>query len=217
MGAFLPLFKPWIMDYQPPALKQDIPTINIVIKQPVEPEKQPKLYRIVEKDNLTKIATAHQTSVERLWQANTQLTDPNTIEVNQELRIPESDEVLIEREMPVTIKSVVVSKTSPRSGGFSSGNSYQAGQCVWFIKNMRPEIPNNWGSAGSWLGAANSQGWPTGSTPKVGAVGWTSGHVVLITAVNSDGTVSYTDMNGRWVPFEVGYGTKPASYYQYIY
>lgn len=99
----------------------------------------------------------------------------------------------------------------------ASGNGYEAGQCVWFIKNKRADIPNNWGNASAWLGNAQRQGWPTGSTPVVGAVGWTSGHVVYIEAVHSDGTVTYSDMNGNWVPFEVGGGTVPASRYQYIY
>lgn len=96
-------------------------------------------------------------------------------------------------------------------------NTYEPGQCVWALKEWRPELPNTWGSAVSWLSNAQKDGWPTGSTPRVGAVGWTSGHVVLITAVNSDGTVDIKDMNGRWIPFEVGYGRYSASKYTYIY
>lgn len=99
----------------------------------------------------------------------------------------------------------------------ASGNGYEPGQCVWYVKNKRPDLPNNWGNASSWLGNAQAQGWPTGSTPVVGSVGWTPTHVVFIEAVNSDGTVTYSDMNGRFVAWEVGSGTKPASYYQYIY
>lgn len=99
----------------------------------------------------------------------------------------------------------------------STGNSYEPGQCVWYIKNKRADIPNNWGDASAWLGNAQRQGWPTGTTPVVGAVGWTSGHVVYIEAVNSDGTVTYSDMNGRFVAWEIGGGTVPASKYVYIY
>lgn len=108
-------------------------------------------------------------------------------------------------------------RTPVSAKGSSTGNLYQSGQCVWYIKNMRPELPNTWRSAKNWLANARADGWPTGSTPQVNAVGVRGNHVVLITAVNSDGTVSYTDMNGNYIPYEIGYGTKPANYYQYIY
>lgn len=99
---------------------------------------------------------------------------------------------------------------------FSSGNGYTPGQCTWYVKNMRPDIPNNWGNAYEWLWNAQSQGWPTGTEPRVNAIGWTSNHVVIITGVH-DGMVDITDMNGNYVPYEIGSGTYPASKYQYIY
>lgn len=108
-------------------------------------------------------------------------------------------------------------KTVKRAVGGSQGNLYEPGQCTYYVKNKRPDIPNNWGDASAWLGNAQRQGWPTGTTPVAGAVGWTSGHVVYIEAVNSDGTVTYSDMNGRWVAWEIGGGTVPASKYVYIY
>lgn len=116
-----------------------------------------------------------------------------------------------------TVETTTPTQTAVKTPQISSeGNSYEPGQCVWYIKNLRPEIPNNWGNASSWLYNAQAQGWPTGSAPRVGAVGWTSGHVVLITAVNGS-QVSYTDMNGNWIPFEIGSGTRDSSFYQYIY
>jgi surface antigen len=99
----------------------------------------------------------------------------------------------------------------------STGNGYEPGQCTFWAKSKRPDIPNNWGNASAWLGNAQAQGWPTGSTPVAGAVGWTSGHVVYIESVGEDGTVTYSDMNGRFVAWEIGGGVRPASYYQYIY
>lgn len=99
----------------------------------------------------------------------------------------------------------------------SKGNLYESGQCVWYIKNLRPELPNTWRSAKNWLANAKADGWATGSTPRVNAVGVRGNHVVLITSVNDNGTVNYTDMNGNYVPYKIGSGTKPANYYQYIY
>jgi len=136
--------------------------------------------------------------------------------------IPENNAKLKERKLIEARQAIVssavrnVSGASVNTAQNSSNNAYEAGQCVWYIKNLRPEIPNTWGNASNWLSAARSQGWPTGSTPRVGAVGWTSTHVVLITAVHGN-TVEYTDMNGRYIPYEIGYGTKPASHYMYIY
>lgn len=188
----------------PPSL---IPTPPAIV-QKIEPVK----YKVKENDSLTKIAKENDTTVERLWQKNTQLTNPDLLEIGQELTIPFKDEVLPERpNTPPT------PKVGSQPTGNSSGNAYEPGQCVWALKEWRPELPNNWGSAVSWLRNAQSQGWPTGSEPRVGAVGWTSGHVVLITAVNPDGTVDIKDMNGRWIPFEVGYGRYSASKYLYIY
>jgi len=99
----------------------------------------------------------------------------------------------------------------------ATANTYEPGQCTWYVKDLRPEIPNTWGNASGWLVNAQADGWGTGSEPRVGAVGWTSGHVVLITAVNPDGTVDITDMNGRYIPYEIGNRTFPASKYLYIY
>lgn len=107
-------------------------------------------------------------------------------------------------------------KQAQNSSVSVNGNGYQPGQCVWYVKNLKPEIPNSWGSAVSWYANAQADGWETGTEPRVGAVGWTSGHVVYITGVSGN-TVTYTDMNGRWIPYEVGSGTVPASKYKYIY
>lgn len=172
-------------------------------------EEEPTQYVIQDGDNLSKIATKYNTTWQRLWSKNTNLTNQDVLNVGETLTIPKDDEVIPER--PAYFIQVV-----PQTVDVSS-NTYQRGQCVWFVKNMRPELPNTWGSAISWLSNARADGWPTGSVPRVNAVGVSGNHVVLITAVNGDGTVNYTDMNGRWVPFEIGYGTKPASYYSYIY
>lgn len=108
-------------------------------------------------------------------------------------------------------------QSTARSAQNSSGNTYESGQCTWFVKNKRPDIPNSLGNATDWLYNAQALGMAIGTTPAVGAVGWTYGHVVYIESINTDGTVNYSDMNGRYVAFEIGYGTRPASYYTYIY
>lgn len=101
--------------------------------------------------------------------------------------------------------------------GTIAGNLYDAGQCVWYVKNLRADIPNNWGNASDWLYNARAQGWETGSVPRVGAVGQEGNHVVLITAVNPDGTVTTTEMNEYYIPFQITSRTVPASFFTYIY
>lgn len=51
-------------------------------------------------DNLSMIATAHDTTYVRLFDANTQISDPNLIYPGDVVRIPAADEVLASRELP---------------------------------------------------------------------------------------------------------------------
>lgn len=187
----------------PPSLQPTPPAIV----QKAEPQK----VKIVKGDTLTKIAKEKNVTVERLFDKNTQLQNPDLLKVGDEIIIPGASEVLESRKPPVPVQN------ASQPIGSSPGNAYEPGQCVWYVKNRRPDIPNNWGNASSWLYNAQAQGWSTGSEPRVGAVGWTSGHVVYIESVNGDGTVTYSDMNGRWIAFEIGGDTVPAGKYQYIY
>lgn len=183
-------------------------------------EKEPTKHTVIKGENLTRIAEQYSTTVQRLWAKNTALNNQDDLDIGQVLIIPDADESLTERpfySIPVTTKAVAISQRETIKNSPGGANTYEPGQCTFWVKNKRPDIPNNWGDASAWLGNAQRQGWPTGTTPVAGAVGWTSGHVVYIEAVNSDGTVTYSDMNGRWVAWEIGGGTVPASKYVYIY
>lgn len=78
-----------------------------------------------------------------------------------------------------------------------SENWYTPGNCTWYAKSRRPDLPNNLGNANTWTVRARNQGIPTGTTPAVGAVGQYGMHVVYVTAVNSDGTFNLSEMNWR--------------------
>lgn len=187
----------------------------------VEPKKKkiikPQKYRIQQGDTLIKIAKKHKTTWQRIFYKNKSIKNPDQLKVGVVIYLPSKHEKLKKRTFYHPVPKQAVETIKNGSGEAVAGNMYEPGQCVWAIKNWRPEIPNTWGNATNWLANAQAQGWPTGSTPRVGAVGWTYGHVVLITAVHKNGTVDIKDMNGRYVPFEIGYGTYPASKYQYIY
>lgn len=104
--------------------------------------------------------------------------------------------------------------------GSSAGNTYGYGYCTWYVKNMRPDIPNGLGNANTWFYRAQSMGLPTGTTPRVGAVGTSEagslGHVVIVRAVHGDGTITVSEMNYTgWN--QVSSRTVSASKFRYIY
>jgi surface antigen/LysM repeat protein len=82
-----------------------------------------------------------------------------------------------------------------------AGNRFSFGYCTWYVYNRRsvPWLGNAW----QWFGAAQSAGYATGQTPRVGAimVTWESsfGHVAYVESVNTDGSYTVSEMNFvRW-------------------
>ena len=199
-----------------PVLSQTFEPISaIIIKQ--EPEQPSKLYTIKQGDNLTKVAKAFQTSVDRLWDKNAQLDHPDQLDAGEVLKIPENDEKLTDRPMPNIISrdtnpNEPVTQTYPRSS--TGGNLYYRGYCTWYVKNVRPDIPNNMGDASSWY--YNYPG-AKGSTPRVGAVAWTKAysHVSIVISLTKE-SVTVREMNYK------GFGvistrTAPISEFLYLY
>lgn len=147
-------------------------------------------YTIVEGDTLSKIAETHQTTIERLWQKNTQLTNPNILMVGEKLTIPSVIEVLTDRPIPAPQSPIANRPVVP-------GNAYDAGNCTWFVKTKRPDIGNYWGNGDQWGYSASVAGYQVDSIPSVGAIGVANGynHVAYVEAVNGDGTISVSEMN----------------------
>src|SRR5581483_7271860 len=54
-------------------------------------------------DTLDGIATAHQTTYMRLFDANTNINDPNLIYPGDKIRIPAADEQLADRQLPAAV------------------------------------------------------------------------------------------------------------------
>ncbi len=105
--------------------------------------------------------------------------------------------------------------------GNSSGNTYAPGNCTWYAKSRRPDIPNNLGNANTWYSNAAAQGWSVGSTPKKGAVatttaGW-AGHVAYVEGVTPDGLyVTISEMNWGGL-YSMNTRTVYYTEFQYIY
>lgn len=183
---------PTIPVLEPPQLEP------IAIVQKVEQLQEPKIepkpaeYIIKPNDNLTKIAEAHRTSVKRLWDANSHIDHPDKIEPNKTLKIPQDGEQLPDRPLPTPLPTPTthIATTPNIWGGRGSvaGNTYTRGYCTWYVKNMRPDLPNNLGNADTWYSRAAAQGMSVGSTPRVGAVAATKAymHVALVVSIDGD-------------------------------
>lgn len=117
------------------------------------------------------------------------------------------------------LQNMFVHITQYASG--SGGNLYAFGNCTWYVKNRRPDLPNNLGNANTWYSMAAYDGYHVGSAPKKGAVGTSTagwlGHVVYVEGVSLDGsTVTISEMN--YAGFDiVSSRTVSASEFVYIY
>lgn len=102
----------------------------------------------------------------------------------------------------------------------SDGNTYAPGNCTWYVKSRRPDLPNNLGNANTWYTIAAEDGFSVGSQPKKGAVGTTTrgslGHVVYVEGLNSDGTITISEMNYSGL-YSVRTRTADPSEFSYIY
>jgi hypothetical protein len=100
--------------------------------------------------------------------------------------------------------------TLPVAAAASYGNTYEWGNCTWYVAG-RIHVPETWGNANTWAYYAQLAGYTVSGTPIVGAVAQTSagfyGHVAIVSAIE-DGMVSIDEMNvlglgvasTRWVP-----------------
>lgn len=194
--------------------------------QPDTQAPEQKIHEIQKGETLTSIAEQYQTTWDRLFYKNTQITHPDVIPVGDKITIPTPDEVLAVREVPAPPAAPSADSGQPatvsNSGiamntrGASSGNTYSPGYCTWYVKNMRPDLPNNLGNADTWVARAAAQGIPTGGTPAPGAVGQQGMHVVYVERVNADGTVLISEMNFIGL-YTVSTRTVAASTFRYIY
>lgn len=191
-------------------------------QKPTQPAKPPEpvKYTVQSGDNLTRIAEAHNISWLRIWNKNSELDNPDLIYPGQVFLIPDDAEKLEDRPVPQR----VVEQLAPQSvgsapRGSSAGNTYSPGYCTWYVKNRRPDLPNNLGNANTWFARAQAQGLPTGSTPRAGAVGTTTagdlGHVVFVESVNGN-MVTISEMNYQGL-YNMNTRTVPASSFVYIY
>lgn len=211
------------------AALQLAPTTQAKSKQDtIKDDKPPEVYVIVKPgDTLSSIAEAHDTTYIKLFNANSDIVNPDLINVDEKIRIPTIDEKLEDRYSSVapvahistftTQSSSYTTPARPMARSSSAGNTYYYGYCTWYAKNRRPDLPNRLGNGGQWAANASAQGIATGSVPQVGAIAETYGHVAYVESVNGNGTITISEMNGPAGFGVVGTRTVPASQYWYIY
>ena len=101
------------------------------------------------------------------------------------------------------------------------GNTYAAGNCTWYAKDRRPDLPNNLGNANTWATEAAAQGIPTGTRPRPGAIGVSLegyyGHVVYVEAIQpNEGTMTISEMNYGGL-YQMNTRTIPAAGWSFVY
>lgn len=125
-----------------------------------------------------------------------------------------------------TTQTTTTTTTTTTTSSIShSGNLYTAGQCTWYVYDkVGGEIGSTWGNANNWAAAAQGAGFTVNHTPSKGAILQSSegpfGHVAYVESVNSDGSVTISEMNYSGGPFSVSSRTISASEagsYNYIH
>ena len=207
------------------------PTANAAEKKEAKKDEKPApvMVEVQPGDSLSAIADAHDTTYVRIFNANDFIANPDIINPGDKVRIPTADEQLPERlsEQPIvaaTVAAPAAATTAPKSAAASpravvssAGNSYYYGYCTWYAKQRRPDLPNRLGNGGQWVASAAAMGYATGSTPRAGAIAEIPGHVMYVEAVNGDGTIVISEMNGPAGFGVVGTRTIAASSARYIY
>ena len=108
-----------------------------------------------------------------------------------------------------------------RYAGDSSGNLYAPGNCTWYAKSRRADLPNSLGNANTWYSRAKAMGWSVGTAPKKGAVATSTsgslGHVAYVEGVSSDGlSVTISEMNRNGL-YSMNTRTVHYTEFRYIY
>jgi len=174
-----------------PLIKTIIETqASEVAEQTQPPEKK---HILLENESLYKIAAQYDTTWLRLFYKNTHIENPSQIAVGTEVIIPTADEELVERLYVIDQPVVQVSRentlqTIKSSSGLAVAPAgwYPKNQCTHHIWSKR--AVGRWNNASEWYWQAQRDGWATGLTPQVGAIGVAvkGNHVVYIEQVDGD-------------------------------
>ncbi|MGX0351030.1 surface antigen [Staphylococcus hominis] len=102
---------------------------------------------------------------------------------------------------------------------------YTAGQCTWYVYDkVNGAIGSTWGNANNWANAAKAAGYTVNHHAKAGSILQTTagslGHVAYVESVNSDGSITISEMNytgGAYVTDTRTISASEVSSYNYIH
>lgn len=99
-----------------------------------------------------------------------------------------------------TSNSSSVTSTSTKTTSSTKNNFYTAGQCTWYVYDkVNGAIGSTWGNANNWANAAASAGYTVNNRPSAGAIMQSTagayGHVAYVESVNSNGSITVSEMN----------------------
>lgn len=106
------------------------------IAQPNTNTSQPSMVEVIQNDSLSKIASKHQTTYVRLFDANTFIQDPDVIHPGEKIRIPNTDELIPSRNLPVDTPKSEVVRPAVKQQNKATKNSKN-------IKKQKSETSNN--------------------------------------------------------------------------
>ena len=200
-----------------------------------KPIEQPTYAIVAAGDSLASIAEKYNTTWTRIFDANESLSNPNTIDIGQKLRIPSAEEVLPDRSSAIVAAQQAAARSNAAAPSartstvttrsYSSkpinSSSYYVGNGMWctdYVHSRRPDVAV-YGNAGyGWISSAQAAGKSTGSAPRAGAVAVTNGHVAYVESVNSDGSYTVSEMGWNYRAGNYNKRTvRPGTFGQFIY
>ena len=175
-------------------------------KEDKKPE--PKVVEVQPGDTLTSIAEANGVDWPRLFNANEQIANPDSINPGDKITIPLPDAELPDRvsavvaaQQQVVAQTATTYTTRSYSSAPVNSSSYYVGNGMWctdYVQSKRSDV-NGYGNAGyNWISKAQSQGKATGTAPQAGAVAVTNGHVAYVESVNADGSYVVSEMGWNY-------------------
>ena len=117
------------------------------------------------------------------------------------------------------------SNSSSVTSTSTKNNLYTAGQCTWYVYDkVNGAIGSTWGNANNWANAARAAGYTVNHTAEAGSILQTTagslGHVAYVESVNSDGSITISEMNytgGAYVTDTRTISASEVSSYNYIH
>ena len=196
------------------------------------------VYTVKDGDTVDSLADKYKSNKESIIITNDLESDQSlatgTVIILPSGELPETERPEYEAPRPAATSSASSSSSAAASSSayrtyWTSSNPMPWGWCTWYAWARRSQMSENYhlpgglGNANTWA-AALSGTFRVDNTPRAGAVMQTTagyyGHVAIVEKVNSDGSVTYTDMNGVAGWGRVGEATISASQaaaYRYIH